>query len=48
MIGHRNVLIYGNRRLIQGLIWRVVSEELPTLAERVRAIVASQKSDRSP
>lgn len=48
VIGHRNVLIHDYRRLIHGLIWRVVTEELPTLAERVRAIVASEKSDRLP
>jgi uncharacterized protein with HEPN domain len=41
VIGHRNVLIHDYRRLIHGLIWRVVAEELPQMSERVRAIVAS-------
>lgn len=46
VIGHRNVLIHDYRRLIQGLIWRVVAEELPTLAERVRAITSAAGGDR--
>jgi uncharacterized protein with HEPN domain len=45
VIGHRNVLVHDYRRLIHGLIWRVVAEELPTLADRVRAIVASSHDD---
>ena len=45
VIGHRNVLVHDYRRLIHDLIWRVVAEELPTLAERVRAIVASGHDD---
>lgn len=39
VIGHRNVLIHDYRRLVHGLVWRVVEEELPRLAERMRAIV---------
>ena len=45
VIAHRNVLIHDYRRLIQGLIWRVVAEELPTLAERVRAITSATEGD---
>jgi uncharacterized protein with HEPN domain len=45
VIGHRNVLIHDYRRLIHGLIWRVVAEELPALAERVRAIMLTAQGD---
>lgn len=47
VIGHRNVLIHDYRRLIHGLIWRVVAEELPTLTERVRAIMSTTDDDRT-
>jgi uncharacterized protein with HEPN domain len=39
IIGHRNVLIHDYRRLVHGIIWRVVAHELPRLAEHVGAIL---------
>ena len=40
VIGHRNVLIHDYRRLVHGLIWRVVAQELPRLAEQIEAILS--------
>ena len=45
VIAHRNVLIHDYRRLVQGLIWRVATEDLPTFASRVKAIAASIRPD---
>lgn len=39
IIGHRNVLIHDYRRLVHGLVWRVVAYELPRLAAHVKAIL---------
>jgi uncharacterized protein with HEPN domain len=44
IIGHRNVLIHDYRRLVHGLIWRVVAQELPTLAEHVQAILVGERT----
>ena len=45
VIAHRNVLIHDYRRLVQALIWRVATEDLPTFAKRVKEIAWSARRD---
>lgn len=39
LVGHRNVLIHDYRRLVLGLVWRVVSEDIGPLRNAISAIL---------
>lgn len=48
IISQRNVLAHEYEYVDDRLIWRVVSDHLPALATKLRAIVASEFSGDSP